>query len=159
MKRLLSSGLVFLGGFVGAPAPISLCEMMQQQPPPDFRNDPRGEALRNFFVKMDCPARAYVEEFLIAADHYHLDWRLLPSISFVESTGGKVARNNNFFGWQSGKAHFDSPQAGIHSVGYQLSHSSLYRQKGTDAILATYNPNHQYGAAVKSVMRRIAPWQ
>lgn len=159
MKRLLSSGLVFLGGFVSVPVPVSLWQTQQRTPPPDFRSDSRVKALRSFFEKTDCPAKAYVEEFLEAADHYHLDWRLLPSISFVESTGGKTARNNNFFGWESGNAHFDSPQAGIHSVGYQLSHSSLYRQKGTDAILAIYNPNQQYGAAVRSVMRRIAPRQ
>src|SRR5579871_659788 len=121
MNRLLSSGLVFLGGFVSVPLPVSLFEIQRSTPPPDFRSDSRFQALRTFFEKTDCPAKAYVEEFLAAADHYHLDWRLLPSISFVESTGGKTARNNNFFGWESGKAHFDTPQAGIHSVGYQLS--------------------------------------
>jgi len=157
MKRLLSSGLVFLGGLVAVPVPASQCEMVQRTPPPDHRCDPRLVTLRTFFGKMGCPAQAYVREFLEAADQYQLDWRLLPSISFIESTGGKMARNNNFFGWDSGAAYFDSPEAGIYAVGYQLSHSSVYRWKDLDAILATYNPYGQYGAKVKSVMQQIAP--
>ena len=60
--------------------------------------------LQAFFGKSDCPAKAYSDEFLTTADRYDLDWRLLPSISYVESTGGKSARNNNLFGWDSGRA-------------------------------------------------------
>jgi flagellum-specific peptidoglycan hydrolase FlgJ len=91
-----------------------------------------------------------------AADRYDLDWRLLPSISYVESTGGKSAPNNNLFGWDSGRAQFASPAASIHEVGYQLSHSALYRDKDTDGILATYNSDAEYAAKVKLVMRSIA---
>ena len=82
---------------------------------------------------------------------------LLPSLSFVESTGGKSAHNNNLFGWDSGHAQFASPVAGIHAVGYRLSHSELYKDKELDKLLATYNPHAGYGRKVKSVMRRIAP--
>jgi len=81
----------------------------------------------------------------------------LPSLSFVESTGGKSARHNNLFGWDSGKAHFPSPVAGIHAVGYRLAYSDLYKDKKLDKLLATYNPNVEYGRKVKSIMRRIAP--
>jgi hypothetical protein len=75
----------------------------------------------------------------------------------VETTGGKSARNNNLFGWDSGRARFPSPIAGIHAVGYRLSHSDLYKDKELDALLATYNPNLEYRRMVKSVMQRIAP--
>ncbi len=95
--------------------------------------------------------------FLEAADAYSLDWRLLPSLSFVETTGGKNAHNNNMFGWDSGRAKFTSPAAGIHAVGYRLANSDAYRGKGLDRLLATYNPNPDYVRAVKSVMRSIAP--
>ena len=78
-----------------------------------------------------------------AADHNALDWRLLPSLSYVESTGGKSARHNNLFGWDSGRAHFPSPIAGIHTVGYYLSHSDLYKDKALDKLLATYNPERR----------------
>jgi hypothetical protein len=112
--------------------------------------------LREFFGKPECPALAYSQVFLDAADRYALDWRLLPSISFIESTGGKATRNNNLFGWDSGRAQFDSPAAAIHAVGYRLSHSNLYKNKGLNDLLATYNRSAEYAQKVKSVMRRMA---
>jgi len=121
----------------------------------DYRNDPRFAQLRSFFSKTNCPARHYVEVFLEAADRYALDWRLLPSLSFIESTGGKAARNNNLFGW--GQEEFPTPTAGIHAVGYRLANSSLYKDKDVDGILRTYNPSPTYPQRVKSVMRAIAP--
>jgi len=154
MIKILSTGFV-LAGVVCSPAPIS-CVQTARTSSPDFRDDPRLSALRSFFLKADCPALHYSPIFLEAADHYGLDWRLLPSISYVESTGGKFARNNNFFGWDSGKAHFDSPVQAIHRVGYRLSHSSRYKSKNLDRLLARYNPGADYAGKVKAVMRRIA---
>ena len=137
--------------------PVALSPSQSAPRTNDYRNDPRLETLRNFFRDAECPAEHYATAFLEAADHYELDWRLLPSLSFVESTGGKSARHNNLFGWDSGRAHFSSPVAGIHEVGYRLSHSDLYKHKELDKLLATYNPNVDYGRKVKSVMRQIAP--
>jgi len=157
MRKLLSGGLVFLAGMA---SPVAVCTRQQSAAPPaDYRQDPRFQALHHFFEKMDCPAREYLEVFLQAADDYDLDWRLLPSLSYIESTGGKSARNNNFFGWDSGRAQFTSPEAAIHEVAYHLAKSSLYRAKNLDGLLATYNPNVAYAHKVKSVMRRIAPVQ
>ncbi|HXS96123.1 MAG TPA: hypothetical protein VN736_16070 [Candidatus Limnocylindrales bacterium] len=155
MKKLLSGGLVFLAGVV---SPVALCpQQAHTAPAPDYRKDARFEALSKFFG--DCPAQDYLEVFLEAADDYDLDWRLLPSLSYVETTGGKAARNNNYFGWDSGNAQFSSPEAGIQEVAYRLANSDLYRAKNVDGILATYNPNPSYAATVKSLMRRIAPVQ
>jgi hypothetical protein len=155
MSKLLSGGLVVFAGMVYLPQRVSP-QQWHRTTAPDYRDDPRLESLRRFFQKGDCPAQAYSQAFLEAADVYELDWRLLPSISFVESTGGKAAPNNNMFGWDSGRAQFDSPTAGIHKVGYQLAHSDLYRNKNVDGILATYNPNVEYAVKVKQVMRHIA---
>jgi hypothetical protein len=154
MMKLITSG-VFVAGM--AAVPVALPPRQVPTPAPEHRSDPRLETLRTFFHVADCPAEKYAAAFLDAADHNELDWRLLPSLSFVESTGGKFARNNNLFGWDSGNAQFSSPIAGIHAVGYRLSHSELYRDKDLDEILSTYNPNVDYGRRVKSVMRRIAP--
>ncbi len=157
MLKIFSTGFV-LAGVVCTPAPISHVQTTRTAPP-DSRDDPRLSALRQFFAKAGCPALYYSSVFLEAADIYKLDWRLLPSISYVESTGGKFARNNNFFGWDSGKASFDTPAQAIHHVGYRLSHSNRYRSKNLDTMLASYNPDVEYGAKVKSVMRRIAPME
>ncbi|HYW42590.1 MAG TPA: hypothetical protein VE959_07015 [Bryobacteraceae bacterium] len=155
MKKMFSSSLIAVAGMVSAPVATSP-RMADSHPAPEYRNDPRLASIRVFFEKFDCPAWKYATVFLEAADAYDLDWRLLPSLSYVESTGGKAARNNNLFGWDSGRASFPSPTAGIHAVGYHLSHSVLYRDKNLDEILATYNPQAEYAAKVKSVMQRIS---
>jgi len=155
MRKLITSGM-FVMGIVSLPVSMSLSQA-RSTPSSDYRNDPRLQTLRNFFSKAECPAAKYSEAFLEAADAYELDWRLLPSLSFVESTGGKAARNNNLFGWDSGRAHFPNPIAAIHAVGYKLANSILYKDKSLDRLLATYNPNLDYAQKVKSVMRRISP--
>jgi hypothetical protein len=158
MLRLVTGGLVF-AGVVSLPLTVAPLHAPRtpQTPTADHSADPRFKALRTFFQRAECPAVQYVREFLDAADRYELDWRLLPSISFVESTGGKAARNNNLFGWDSGRAQFSTPSAGIHEVGYRLTHSALYRDKDLDEVLTTYNPDADYARKVKSVMRQIAP--
>jgi hypothetical protein len=157
MRKLLPGSLAVFAGMVWLPSGIST-KQIHAVAIPDYRSDPRLQALQRFFQKSACPALEYASTFLEAADIYELDWRLLPSISYVESTGGKAALNNNLFGWDSGHARFPSATAGIHEVGYQLTHSERYRNKNVDAILAMYNPDSGYAVKVKSVMRKIAPY-
>src|ERR1700730_5030314 len=106
MRKLLSSGLAVCAGMVCLPAELSTQQQFRPAPAEERRADPRLESLREFFHKSDCPVQEYSRVFLEAADRYELDWRLLPSISFVESTGGKAAPNNNLFGWDSGRGHY-----------------------------------------------------
>jgi hypothetical protein len=154
MLKVITSGL-FVAGMVTVPVVLPTHHV--PSPASEHRSDPRLETLRTFFRNADCPAQEYAADFIEAADTNDLDWRLLPSLSYVESTGGKSARKNNLFGWDSGRAEFSSPVASIREVGYRLSHSDLYRDKELDRLLATYNPNVEYGRKVKSVMRRISP--
>jgi hypothetical protein len=160
MKKILSRGLVF-AGMLSVPVPVTIPDLPSAPDlpsvQPDYRNDPRLASLKKFFQEGDCPAQDFSEEFLRAADQHNLDWRLLPSISVVESGGGRDAPNNNLFGWDSGKAMFTSARAAIHEVATSLANSKLYRDKDVDEILKTYNPNANYSAIVKSVMRRISP--
>lgn len=157
MRKLLSGGLVMVG-VVSIPVHFSP-RMTPDLPKHEYRADPRLAPLRHFFEKTACPAAEYAADFLTVADEFALDWRLLPSLSFVESTGGKASNYNNLFGWDSGRAHFDSPNAAIRVVGSYLARSALYRSKTVDEILAIYNPNQDYAQRVKSVMRQIAAVQ
>jgi|SRR5271157_5745026 len=157
MRRLISSGLMVLAGAVGPAALSPKQAFFAHVSGP--RADPRLEALQRFFQKCGCPAEAYAVEFLAAADAYSLDWRLLPSISFVESTGGKATQHNNMFGWDQGRARFASPADGIYEVGYSLASSDTYRDKNLDTVLSIYNPVGPYAQKVKSVMQRISPVQ
>ncbi len=156
MKKLLSGGLAIFAGIVSLPA-VGSPHAEKLNPAADHRQDPRYDRLKRFFAKFECPVRFYIQEFLDAADKNDLDWRLLPSLSVVESGGGKAAPHNNLFGWKSGKAQFASLAAGIQSVGYQLAHSPIYRKKSLDRMLKTYNPKVSYGDKVKAVMAQIAP--
>lgn len=102
----------------------------------------------------------YAADLVAAADNHRLDWRLLPSLALVESSGGKVYMNNNVFGWDSCKQKFPSIQAGIHVVAERLANSPYYRGKNLDGVLKTYNQNPRYAATVKRVMSQLAtePW-
>jgi len=160
MRKLLSNGLAVFAGVVSLPVAGTPAESAKPATA-EHRNepakDPRLAFLRAFFEQGNCPAAKLSPVFLDAADMYALDWRLLPSLSFVETSGGKAARNNNLFGWDSGRAAFSSAAASILAVASSLAHAALYRNKDVDGILKTYNGSVGYGRRVKEVMRRIAP--
>ena len=147
-------------GMVSVPAIVTSVDARLPAMPPlpvaGYTADPRLALLERFFETSDAPAGAFSHVFLSEADQYDLDWRLLPSISFVETTGGKAARNNNLFGWDCGRAEFTSVSDGIRTVAYQLANSNRYKDKDLDEVLETYNPHQEYSRKVKSVMERIA---
>jgi len=147
--------LLLVAGLLAAPVTASV---QQYKPAPAIdEKDPRLSRLQKFFSDRDCPLRDAAKDFLIAADQNHLDWRLLPSISFIESSGGKDYRNNNVLGWASCKEKFSSVRAGIHYVAAQLGKSNRYKDKDTDKKLQTYNPVPLYPEKVKAIMRTIGP--
>jgi len=154
MRSLVTSGFVMIAGVASLPTAVSPWQA-QSQTTPDYRKDFRFAHIKRFFQRHRCPTEKLANAFVDAADRYHLDWRLLPSLSFVESTCGKLARNNNLFGWDSGRTDFPSLTAGIHQVGYRLANSRFYKNKELNELLVTYNPNAGYADRVKSVMERI----
>jgi hypothetical protein len=154
MKKMLSSGLV-VAGLLSLPVHVSNPKPADAEL--QYRNDPRLKSLKRFFQQVDCPARILAAEFLMVADQHNLDWRLLPSLSVVESSGGRLAPHHNMFGWDNGKAAFISWRAGIHDMARNLADSKLYRNEDVDGILRKYNPDANYASVVKSVMRRISP--
>jgi hypothetical protein len=144
---------LLVAGLLAAPATMSV--QQYQASPVVKQNDPRLSRLQKFFGDRDCPLRDSAKDFLVAADQNHLDWRLLPSISIIESSGGKYYGNNNVFGWGSCKEKFSSVRAGIHYVAAQLGKSRRYRDKDIDSKLQMYNPLPEYSQRVKAVMRSI----
>jgi len=119
--------------------------------------DPRTVRLKRFFATLHCPISYLSAEFIRAADENDLDWRLLPSISVIESGGGKAYKNNNVFGWANGEYLFSTLKAGIHEVAYKLGRSALYRNRDIEGKLHLYNPNEEYATNVMTVMDRISP--
>jgi len=81
------------------------------------------------------------------AEKNGLDWRLLPAISIIESTGGKFACKNvthSFMGWGSCKIDFESDEQAIEIVAKNLGGKNPntdqhYADKTTEEILRKYN--------------------
>jgi hypothetical protein len=145
--------ILLVAGLLATPFTASVQD--HQAKPALDEKDPRLARLKKFFGERDCPLKDSAQDFLLAADQNALDWRLLPSISMVESSGGKVYTNNNVFGWNSCKDRFTSVRAGIHYVAAQLGKSSRYKGKDLNRKLQLYNPLPEYSQRVKAVMRSI----
>ena len=118
-------------------------------------DDPRLEKLKRFFHSVNSPLEKLASVFITEADEHELDWRLLPGLSFVESTSGRAAHGNNIFGWNNGKSSFASVTEGIHVVASRLADSPMYKGKGLVQKLQTYNRNPKYVACVRTAMRQI----
>jgi hypothetical protein len=144
---------LLIAGLLAAPFTTSVQQYRER--PAVSQNDPRLSQLKKFFADRDCPLKDSANDFLVAADQNELDWRLLPSISIIESSGGKDYRNNNVFGWDSCRERFPSVRAGIHYVAAQLGKSRRYKGKSVNGKLQIYNPVPQYPQRVEAVMRAI----
>jgi hypothetical protein len=155
MTRSISRGLVVIAGLLATQTAAD-----PDPRPADMvvnKTDPRLTRIKRFFQDRDCPAHVYAEDFINASDQHSLDWRLLPSLSFIESGGGKEAYNNNMFGWDNCKEKFRTTREGIYRVATKLGKSRLYQHKSVDQVLSLYNPRREYRAAVKSVMNKLGP--
>jgi len=149
-SRVLAIVSLMAGPFVAtSPAPTG-DEAAEKQ-------DPRLVRLEKYFEEKQCPVKPLAREFVAAADRHQLDWRLLPSIAVVESSGGKAFHNNNIFGWDNGDHRFVSVKESIHTVAERLANSRHYRNKPLDKILTTYNPVPGYQKRVTDVMEDLGP--
>lgn len=152
MKRWITNGLVLyslaLAPVVNLPAAAATDK--------HYTKDSRFRRIKSFFEKRSCPMHSYAADMVAAADKHKLDWRLLPSLALVESSGGKAYKNNNVFGWDSCRQKFPTIRAGIHIVAERLANSPYYRGKNLDDKLHAYNQNPKYAATVKRVMYQLA---
>ncbi|HSU32222.1 MAG TPA: hypothetical protein VLJ11_13400 [Bryobacteraceae bacterium] len=148
--------LVVAAGLLAVPLAVRLERPVDVKPPlTAAKVDPRAVRLARFFSKLHCPVKDLAAEFVRAADKNKLDWRLLPSISVIESGGGKAYRNNNIFGWGNGNLKFPSIKAGLQEVASKLGRSPLYKNRDSFGKLRVYNPDEQYALRVIDVMNQI----
>lgn len=122
-----------------------------------YEDDVRVERLKEYFGNRNSPADELARDFIAAADKYELDWRLLPSISMMESSGGKRYVKNNILGWDSCRVGFPSVREGIHFVASRLAGSAIYKGKDVDEMLRTYNPYRSYSIRAKRIMETLGP--
>jgi hypothetical protein len=125
--------------------------------------DERAEKIRKYFNRYNLPLAEQAELFVVSADKYHIDWRLLAAIGFIESTGGKFACKSvkaNAFGWGSCKLGFNSYKESIDFISMNLAgeyHKTSHHYKGKDVkgILEAYNPPSVIPDYARKVMREM----
>lgn len=116
----------------------------------DTVNQTRALAIDAYFKSKNMPLAGYGLKMVLEAEKNELDWRLLPAISVIETTGGKfMCKNpkapNNPFGWGSCKLGFKSIDIAIETVARNLGGNNPrtarhYAEKDTKGILEAYNP-------------------
>jgi hypothetical protein len=149
-----------------APNPGDLANANQTVIVDGLTQEERAAKIDAFFGRWDLPLTGYGMDFVKAADAYGVDWRLVASIAFNESTGGKfmIKGTYNPFGWGHGKIKFKSFQDSIEKVTKHLSGqhpatSQYYAGKTLEQVLDAYNPpsvRHDYKKLVKGTMNKIS---
>lgn len=128
--------------------------------------DARVIALYNFLLDYNSPMYPYAENFVTEADKYDADWRLVVSISGVESAFGRLIPQGSFNGWgwkgdpTQAWSHFDGWPDAIATVTERMALGY-----GTDLtpfeIEPTYcppcgaNPAHAWANGVTNYMNSL----
>jgi hypothetical protein len=114
----------------------------------------KADRIRAFYSRWDAPMAEHAMYIVEVAEHFGVDFRLIPAISVVESSGGNYCfRPYNPFGW--GKSGFNSFEDAIYTVTKGLAHG--YRSNDPYVIGPTYNPvtPDAWSAKVDSLMQQI----
>ena len=131
---------------------------------PSFtQTDPRVVAMRNFLVSYQSPMAGDAEVFIKEADRYGLDWRLVASISGVESAFGNLIPPGSYngWGWKGDPArdwsHFGSWENGITTVTRGLAlgygtHLTPFEIEPTYCPPCGLNPRHEWANGVTRFM-------
>jgi hypothetical protein len=127
----------------------------------DIRKE-RAAKIEKYYSDRSMPLAVNAMDFVLTAEKYGLDWKLLPAIAVRESSGGKNACYNNPFGWGSCKIKFDSYKEAIDAVGRNLGGAnpktaSYYAGKTNEQKLYYYNGTvvPTYPKEVMKIMDRL----
>lgn len=129
----------------------------------------KAEAIDSYYKERNMPLYGYGRKMVEEAEKNDLDWRLLPAISVIETTGGKNLckrlgeDNKNPFGWGSCKIGFKSFDKAIETVARNLGGNNPktahhYDGKTTLEIINKYNPPSivpDYSKKIFKVMNSI----
>jgi hypothetical protein len=78
------------------------------------------ENIRKYLAGRNAPLADYAQEFVKAADHYGIDYRIVAAISVIESNGGRhTFKAYNAWGWS--KTSFENWTDGIWTVSAGIS--------------------------------------
>jgi hypothetical protein len=114
----------------------------------------RADRIREFYSKWNSPMADHAEFIVETADHFGIDWRLIPAISIVESSGGvHCFKPYNAFGW--GRMSFANFEESIYTVTKGLA--TRYGSDNPVVIAYAYCPPTAeiWGAKVSNLMNGI----
>lgn len=96
--------------------------------------DTRAKAIENVFKRYDSPLVDEAKLYVTYADKYQIDWKLLPSISGLESTFGRfmMPGSHNAYGWGGGHIYFSSWEEGIDNISASLK--TRYYDRGANTV-------------------------
>lgn len=128
--------------------------------------DNREKILREFLVSRNSPLAPHAGTFIKAADEHNLDWRLVVSISGLESGFGKhqPAGSHNGWGWgyNGGTVkHFHSWDEAIEEISYGLRHRYLKEIPYSDpyVIGPNYAASPTWAVRVTNFMNQIEAYR
>jgi len=130
--------------------------------------DPRVLVMQRFLLDYNSPMYPSARTFVTAADEYGLDWRLVVSISGVESSFGNLIPRgtNNAWGWrgvnknENGWSQFTSWDEGIQVVTSRLAigygtNLTPFQIESTYCPPCGMNPAHAWANGVSRYMREL----
>lgn len=108
--------------------------------------DGRSKIVEEFFQNYHSVLASFAQDFILVADKYQLDFRLLPAIAMQESNGGKKMPEDSFnpfgFGiYGSRLIRFQSFEEAIETVALSLRKDYLNQGLATpEEIMTRYTP-------------------
>jgi len=156
-KLVLAAVLLATGIPKRTIADVSPAAVRPVAAPVPIRREMTADWLTAFMRERDFSPPYYVREILQSAAHNHIPASLLVCIEFVESSGGKIYDHStaNPFGWDNGKASFQSKVAAIDYVSTQLGSGRYYAGKSIEEKLRVYNPKPAYAPRIMSCMKDL----
>lgn len=125
-----------------------------------INEDRRADKVAALLAKYNSPMVGSAKKFVEEADEHGLDWRLLVSISGVESCFGKYILPNSYnpFGWGGGYMYFQSWDEIIATVSEELGTKwSKWTGLGVEQMAPTYCPPNwrNWVAGVRQFMNEL----
>ncbi len=132
--------------------------------------DARIIAMRQFLIDQHSPLYPYADIFVTEADKADLDWRLVASISGVESAFGRIIpyRTNNAWGWKGDPtrdwSYFTSWREGITTVTSRIAigygtDTTPFRMEAVYCPPCGRNPAHAWANGVTRYMNILEEYR
>lgn len=133
-------------------------------------SDTRVIAMNRFLVDYGSPMAPYAETFVDSADEAGLDWRLVASISGVESAFGRIIPYNSYnaWGWRGGPggafSDFGSWENGISHVTSRIAigygtESNPFDMEAIYCPPCGENPAHAWANGVARYMNQLSEYR